>query len=571
MEKNQLDTGKFHLKNLFSKERFYNIPDYQRPYLWQKEQINDLLDDLYNAYQENKEKEYFIGTMIWNNKKKRWNNDDDDGYYQVSDILDGQQRFITLFLLHAVIRDLVDDKSIIKKVNERLYQKVDVYDGIPDRYRITFDTRNDKDYIDNYVIKNKSTLEPSAKTDSVSITNMQEAIKTMRSWFNKKNIDKKSITDFFKYISNKTLILYLSTSDNLNDAYSLFEVINSRGMQLQSSDILKAQNLKLIEDDQERSYYASKWDDCVNRIKPPFKNFDSFISALICILMGYIGDKNATKKKAFDHMDKMGILKKGISTFEIIDRYTLHFDEIINQKIEVGDKTVLFKNLLNLTSMAGIYYLKPLLLFKDLFGNNHICDFMVKLNNLATMLWLLEATNAEIRKTYFSLIRKITKVSKDGNSVESIINCDELNISYHYANKADFFNKLEEDWGVYYFGNRGNKVRFLLLMLDFILNPHGELVFDLPYTFVNRIVNSEEEPLKDKLGNLILLNRKDKYDRKSSIDIHKINKNSDLLTNRLNSQLIIDMYKNKEISINHQRVVNLLKYYFLKNDISYFK
>lgn len=53
----------------------------------------------------------------------------------------------------------------------------------------------------------------------------------------------KYLESFFTYVSNKVVTLYLATPDNLDDAYNLFTVLNSRGVQLQVGDILRAQNL----------------------------------------------------------------------------------------------------------------------------------------------------------------------------------------------------------------------------------------------------------------------------------------------------------------------------------------
>jgi uncharacterized protein with ParB-like and HNH nuclease domain len=44
---------------------WYRIPEYQRPYVWGIDQINDLLDDIYSAQQQNKDSEYFLGSIVF--------------------------------------------------------------------------------------------------------------------------------------------------------------------------------------------------------------------------------------------------------------------------------------------------------------------------------------------------------------------------------------------------------------------------------------------------------------------------------------------------------------------------
>ena len=144
-----LDTGKKYIKDVFSSDSFYNVPEYQRPYVWGKNQVNTLLDDIHKAMERDRDKEYFLGCMVWNTKKSQ----DGDFVYTCQDILDGQQRFITLYLLHAVLRDLSRSRNLQDKIRTRMRQERDEFDGIPERNRIEFEIRKDKDFLEQYVLK----------------------------------------------------------------------------------------------------------------------------------------------------------------------------------------------------------------------------------------------------------------------------------------------------------------------------------------------------------------------------------------------------------------------------------
>ena len=88
--------------------------------------------------------------MIWNKVAEESN-----GYrFENLDILDGQQRFITLFLLHAVLRDLSSDTKLATKVDQRLRQDEDKFDNIPERNRIEFVVRQAKTFLDESLICN---------------------------------------------------------------------------------------------------------------------------------------------------------------------------------------------------------------------------------------------------------------------------------------------------------------------------------------------------------------------------------------------------------------------------------
>ncbi|MBX1935105.1 DUF262 domain-containing protein, partial [Campylobacter lari] len=74
---------------------FFEIPPYQRLYEWNKEQIQTLLNDIKTKFDENEDKEYFIGNVVVSKKSVKNNQQ-----YDVKHLLiDGQQRLTTLFLI----------------------------------------------------------------------------------------------------------------------------------------------------------------------------------------------------------------------------------------------------------------------------------------------------------------------------------------------------------------------------------------------------------------------------------------------------------------------------------------
>jgi len=83
-------------KILVDDEKFYQIPDYQRPYSWDKDNLSDLIDDLVTAYITNKHDTYFCGSLVL------VNNESDARF----DIIDGQQRATTFTIISCVFRDI---------------------------------------------------------------------------------------------------------------------------------------------------------------------------------------------------------------------------------------------------------------------------------------------------------------------------------------------------------------------------------------------------------------------------------------------------------------------------------
>jgi uncharacterized protein with ParB-like and HNH nuclease domain len=90
------------IRELFGNaDALYKIPQYQRPYKWEDEQIDKLWDDVYESYQ-NGEENYFLGSII--TAKPR---DNEKSAYV--DVVDGQQRLTTLMIMFCVVRDLYPD------------------------------------------------------------------------------------------------------------------------------------------------------------------------------------------------------------------------------------------------------------------------------------------------------------------------------------------------------------------------------------------------------------------------------------------------------------------------------
>ncbi len=97
----QISSEKILDKEVFS-GMWFRIPEYQRPYIWSKDEVNELLDDLTFASQDKPNQEYFLGSFVFQLKKA---NTGAGQPFDENDLLDGQQRMTTLLLLFACLRD----------------------------------------------------------------------------------------------------------------------------------------------------------------------------------------------------------------------------------------------------------------------------------------------------------------------------------------------------------------------------------------------------------------------------------------------------------------------------------
>ena len=116
---------------------------------------------------------------------------------------------------------------------------------------------------------------------NISMKNLSIAIIVIKEFFNK--IDKlEDIIEFFITIINEVMLIYVAT-ENMEDAYRLFTILNSRGVPLASSDILKSINLGVINTGKEQEKYAKKWEEIEDSFGED--DFDRFLSHLRAILI----------------------------------------------------------------------------------------------------------------------------------------------------------------------------------------------------------------------------------------------------------------------------------------------
>lgn len=610
MENTTLITGKKYIKDIFSPEQFFNIPEYQRPYVWGEEQITALLEDVSKAMETDSNKEYFLGCMIWNTRNERTTKNVE---YTYQDILDGQQRFITLFLLHGVIRDISMKKSLKDNVQKRLVQEADDYNNIPARNRIEFEIRDDKDFLEKFIIEvegtlNQNRLEEIANDSKVgaSIRNMASGIVIIKKWWIAKyaenvGTEEQYLADFYRYLSTKVLALYLATPNNLDDAYNLFTVLNSRGLQLQVSDILRAQNLRVIENYELRKLYAMKWSDFENSISAPYKGFDDFLWALVFIKMKYRSDDNKSLTKAFEFMFKRNLLTKGTETLDYVGKYLKHYEVITNGSITNRESLNLFGNInFILSSVYGNQYLMPLMHYRECFGDKQIIEFLIKIDNLFSVSWLLGRRQSTTRtfiilrkmETYAEAVRK-GEINLD-DAVEDFLN--DVCLRYDFYDEEissekpidinDFVSLLDsEKWGAYS-GTRVNKTRYLLLKMDLLMgNAATILQYNKDSSSVEHIMPQKIEesewvvdPAKHKewvhkLGNLSLIDKNKNSALSNKLFHEKKIKYQGAIETRANTNNIFitnPTWGIDAIEANHKRTINLLSQYYVGNNFKTF-
>lgn len=229
----------------------FSIPTYQRPYVWGDEQIKKIIDDFYKAFKANKDAPYYISSIITK---------DNGEFGRNSELIDGQQRFTTLWLIALVVSRLSPNyKSDIEQ-----FLKKD------DKLRLSFEIRNEvSDYL-TYLLEGNQLAKSKIVKDVESypyLKNITKAIKSIDG-FIKDALDystnqdfEQTVQRFGNYIYTKILFIKNTTPQN-TDLNKLFSTINNSGVQLEQTDIVKANLLNVIGD--EKVMYSKIWESCEN-------------------------------------------------------------------------------------------------------------------------------------------------------------------------------------------------------------------------------------------------------------------------------------------------------------------
>jgi Protein of unknown function DUF262/Protein of unknown function (DUF1524) len=212
-------------------QAFYVVPDYQREYVWETDQVEQLLNDI-NAELAGadaaKAPEYFIGSIVVCPGKEG-----------VLDLIDGQQRMTTLFLTLCAIRDRIRELNETPPgaLGPQIAATSTDASG-RDHFRYRLDLRyEDSGGVVVEIAKGKPRSGEGATTRSIA--NILNAYDVALGFLKREFGDNVgALRAFYGYLTNKVKLIRIQTED-VAKALKIFETINDRGVGLDSMDLLK--------------------------------------------------------------------------------------------------------------------------------------------------------------------------------------------------------------------------------------------------------------------------------------------------------------------------------------------
>ena len=227
-QRTNFDIGysKLTINSLF--KNTYIVPEYQREYVWETKEIDAFINDLMNACEENHEKAYFMGMIVvYSNGSTRY------------ELIDGQQRITTFFLLISAIIHIYKENNQDAQVFEQRLRSVDMDENGKSFTSYSLELQYpESDGVLEKIYKNNIAWAEVEQLPDGSPKRLYSAYKNISLSLKNNYSDFNQLANFAVYIFNKTQMVQIESQD-MSDALKIFETINQRGKGLNSLDLLK--------------------------------------------------------------------------------------------------------------------------------------------------------------------------------------------------------------------------------------------------------------------------------------------------------------------------------------------
>lgn len=289
-----------------SQEKQFVIPIYQRVYSWEKEQCKQLWDDIIKIGGDDKMDGHFIGSILYVL----------DGITHSDNtllIIDGQQRLTTITLLLTALRDHWSDKR--KEIEDHYLINSDK-DG-DKKFRLIL-SESDKDTLLYLIDKDKR--KPSELSSKI-----MENFKLFEEWVSNTN----KLETIFKGLE-KLMIVEIALEKGKDDPQLIFESMNSKGMELTQTDLIRNYIVMETEIEKKEGFYNKYWRAMEEEFKQNKKWFDRFVRHYLTIKTREIPNINKVYVALKDYRQKERI---GIEDLlKDLQKYCGYFCRIVFKK-----------------------------------------------------------------------------------------------------------------------------------------------------------------------------------------------------------------------------------------------
>lgn len=489
----------------------FMIPEYQRPYSWSDDEVTTLFDDLWEFSIDRTKggaSTYFLGSIVSYKENG------------VSQIIDGQQRLTSLFLLlRAILKSLESEENktaevnnFISKIKPALWKENEMT-GLEDRTEMLLSSEVVTDsgkYILMRILERGETL-PNAKDNYSRNYNKFTELYTSKAQ-NSPN----QIFHFITAVLNHTILLPIDADDQ-ETALTIFNTLNNRGLPLSDADIFKSHLYKGLDEDGKREF-IQKW----KYLEVDAADVEESIQSLFYYHMFYIRAKEGDEKTTTPGVRKYFLEKnKNRLTVDVIDELAqnLHLWEVVKGRYIIEDepwsKNMEIRKVLDcLSSYTNEFWKYPVSIFYMKYRNTEEFEtlFLKFLRKFLVMLltrFMERPTVSAIKSDILKLNVQIIKTCHP----EFAAGFDEKNIEDEYALQAE---NIRTDKLII---KPHSKIERMVLKLwaytnpdqENLLPPYWEIEHIFPQTWDTKYYTLGDDEIEDKLhhiGNKLPLEKK---------------------------------------------------------------
>jgi uncharacterized protein with ParB-like and HNH nuclease domain len=423
-----LDTKTVNLNDVLGNGKIYRVPQFQRDYSWEQDNWEDLWNDIELAA-ETKNAHYMGSVVLQSTTGKEFL------------IIDGQQRFTTLTILTLGIIDAIQklsEKGIEEVANK---ERVDIlmrqYIGQKDPTSLNYSSKlflneNNDGFFQNRLVGFKEPVNVRKLSDSERL--MWDAY-----LFFKQKIAQRFKTtnggDFASFLNNVAgelmMFIQITVEDELN-AYTVFETLNSRGVELTSTDLLKNYLFSLVaKSETDLKQIKTQWKKIIDAIG--LKEFPTFLRYFLVATR-----KQISKEYLFKEIKHF--VKTDRDVFDLLDHlefYAYNYIALGNPDDDLWTTDKEIRSAISILKAFKVIQWKPLLMVALDKLNNH-SDVKRLMYSIVALSYrynvIAKKQTNEMDKVYSKAAINLYK--GDTNNVTGILN----DIKSLYVNDEEFKN-----------------------------------------------------------------------------------------------------------------------------------
>ncbi|GAA8301701.1 DUF262 domain-containing protein [Helicobacter pylori] len=543
----KIESEDSYLQNILKDKLYYQIPIYQRLYQWTEENCEKLLDDLFFNYEDDRESDYFCGSLVLiliseDSKKAK-----------TYDIVDGQQRLSTFILLAKVLAALYSER-LTEESKDYLQESLITRYGKKDRLNFSAVGFNSKKNF-QYALTSFNDVPISNNKNNY----LKNAI-CLKNYLRKKEIE--DINDFIDWLYCNVVFVTITCPD-ADKALRIFNVLNARGLALNATDIFKGELLKELAKEEDQKKLVSRW----NALSQKCSDNDLTIETLFSWYLDYLNpvtSKEKTDKRLVTWFNKLNKTPleylKGVEDFynaygEVLEMQDRHA-YLLSYVAADYWRVILCASLLHCYSDQDIEALKELLV-KFYYQN-----------------WVAGRTNSKIEQTCCNIINAL-KEKKSIENIASIVKkyLDNNNVTQHFK------ENLEDDhlYTKFYFINgktakKNSWVKPVLILVNYFMSDNANPAYikmddDL---HVERILPQNPDPSSQWVKDFSEEERELYTHSLANLTLLGVKKNTKALSQALNQDFKEkkEIYMGKPIALDNKKTFRVMTCYDMtKNDV----